>query len=206
MFRGWTTFLGVVVICAVPVAVDSFSSSVASSSVPCRLKSSFSNMASLPLYGSADDDQEGGAEFTTQETNDMEDLIISLSKVADDEKRRETLAGILDTELNAFTSSSDTTFDSEVPRFAKLFQLQLDLIGETVQNAAKKKALELQQQQEETPSNGDDAEDESEGGERVARVKSEEELQLWALIDMMIQSKTLVKQHMGSLGSEGEFR
>jgi len=50
--------------------------------------------------------------------------------------------------------------------------------------------------------NANDGED----GERVARVKSQEELQLWALIDMMVQSKTRVKLHMGSLGSKGEFR
>ena len=48
--------------------------------------------------------------------------------------------------------------------------------------------------------------DESEGGERIERVKTEEELQLWALIDMMVQSKTRIKLHMGSLGSKGEFR
>jgi hypothetical protein len=29
---------------------------------------------------------------------------------------------------------------------------------------------------------------------------------LWALIDMMVQSKTRVKMHMGSLGSKGKFR
>ena len=36
----------------------------------------------------------------------------------------------------------------------------------------------------------------------VRREKSEEDLQLWALIDMMVQSKTRVK---GSLGSLGKF-
>jgi hypothetical protein len=35
--------------------------------------------------------------------------------------------------------------------------------------------------------------------------KSETELQLWALIDMLVQSKTIVKKAAGELGSEGKF-
>jgi hypothetical protein len=47
---------------------------------------------------------------------------------------------------------------------------------------------------------------EKEGGDIIGQLKSEEELQLWALIDMMVQSKTRVKMYMGTLGSKGEFR
>mmetsp|Transcript_3455 Transcript_3455/g.5404 ORF Transcript_3455/g.5404 Transcript_3455/m.5404 type:complete len:143 (-) Transcript_3455:105-533(-) len=142
----------------------------------------------------------------------MDQLILSLSKESDDEKRRERLAGILDKELadasnNAIVEGDSDEADSgsEIPRFAELFQLSLDSIGERVQTAAREKALEQQQ----TLDSGDDASDvksTSEGEDVVKRQKSQEELQLWALIDMMIQSKTRVKLHMGSLGSKGEFR
>lgn len=153
--------------------------------------------------GSSSPPSNGSPDFSQAEISDMEGLIISLSKVTDDDKRREALAGILDTELDAVVSSS--TFDQDVPRFAKLFQLSLDSVGETVQNAARKKAME-QQELMESSRNVELENDESEGGERIERVKTEEELQLWALIDMMVQSKTRIKLHMGSLGSKGEFR
>ena len=149
--------------------------------------------------------------------NDMDQLILSLSKESDDDKRRERLAGTLDKELadasndaSVNDDSDESVIDAEIPRFAKLFQISLDNIGEKVQTDARAKALE-QQQQQQNLDNGDDADDtkiESEGGDIIPerRVKSPEELQLWALIDMMIQSKTRVKLHMGSLGSKGEFR
>eukprot|EP00579_Thalassiosira_antarctica_P014569 CAMPEP_0201929562 /NCGR_PEP_ID=MMETSP0903-20130614/23277_1 /ASSEMBLY_ACC=CAM_ASM_000552 /TAXON_ID=420261 /ORGANISM="Thalassiosira antarctica, Strain CCMP982" /LENGTH=228 /DNA_ID=CAMNT_0048468371 /DNA_START=161 /DNA_END=847 /DNA_ORIENTATION=+ len=168
-----------------------------------------------------DDDENGGTgpngppEFTQDEINDMDQLILSLSKESDDDKRRERLAGTLDKELadasdnpSVDDDSNESVIGAEIPRFAKLFQLSLDSIGEKVQTDARAKALEQQQQ---NLNNGDDADDtkiESEGGDIIPerRVKSPEELQLWALIDMMIQSKTRVKLHMGSLGSKGEFR
>lgn len=158
----------------------------------------------------------GLPEFGQDEVNDMEDLILSLSKESDDDTRREKLAGIMDKELadgsNNAASGDDpdgTAVGAETPRFAKLFQSALDNVGEKVQADAREKALEQQQQMNLIDSDDMDAQDGgdgSEGGERTKRVKSPEELQLWALIDMMVQSKTLVKSHMGSLGSKGEFR
>ena len=38
------------------------------------------------------------------------------------------------------------------------------------------------------------------------RMKSPDELQLWALVDMMVQSKTIVKRRNGELGSKGTFQ
>ncbi len=154
--------------------------------------------------------------FTQDEINIMEGLILDLSKISDDDKRREALAGILDKELAAASNiasldpevkEDDSVLDVEVPRFAKLFQLSLDNVGERVQNAAREKALELQQQQIQQQQTSEDANTgSSEEGEMIKRVKSDEELQLWALIDIMVQSKTRVKLYMGSLGSKGEFR
>lgn len=70
-------------------------------------------------------------------------------------------------------------------------------------------AREIALEQQQNLSNIDDVNDPNngnEGGDAVKRSKSPEELQLWALIDMMVQSKTRVKLHMGSLGSKGQFR
>lgn len=149
-------------------------------------------------------------EFGQDDISEMEHLIMSLSRESDDDKRREKLAGILDEELEeASKDSDDAALNAEVPRFAKLFQIVLDSVGEKVQSDAREAALEQQQKQKNESDGEDEAQNDSmpsEEGERVPRVKTPEELQLWALIDMMVQSKTRVKLHMGSLGSKGEFR
>eukprot|EP00584_Thalassiosira_punctigera_P004888 CAMPEP_0172529390 /NCGR_PEP_ID=MMETSP1067-20121228/3480_1 /TAXON_ID=265564 ORGANISM="Thalassiosira punctigera, Strain Tpunct2005C2" /NCGR_SAMPLE_ID=MMETSP1067 /ASSEMBLY_ACC=CAM_ASM_000444 /LENGTH=173 /DNA_ID=CAMNT_0013313431 /DNA_START=282 /DNA_END=803 /DNA_ORIENTATION=- len=138
--------------------------------------------------------------FTPDEMNDMDELILFLSKITDDGKRRERLSAIFEKELADATQIASLDDDSvlEVPRFAKLFQNSLDKVGEKVQTAAREVAMEQQRNAVEINQSDDD--------ERLERVKSQEELQLWALIDMMVQSKTRVKLHMGSLGSKGEFR
>jgi len=149
-------------------------------------------------------------EFGQDDISEMEHLIMSLSRESNDDKRREKLAGILDEELEeASKDSDDAALNAEVPRFAKLFQIVLDSVGEKVQSDAREAALEQQQKQKNESDGEDEAQNDSmpsEEGERVPRVKTPEELQLWALIDMMVQSKTRVKLHMGSLGSKGEFR
>lgn len=131
---------------------------------------------------------------------------VSLSKESNDEKRREKLSNLLQKELES-PAEGDSTLATEpqVPRFAKLFQLSLDNVGERVQTAAREKAMARQEAEE---SSSNEAANEAKDGEEgvVERLKSEEELQLWALIDMMVQSKTAVKLHMGSLGSKGSFR
>ena len=144
-------------------------------------------------------------EFSQVERTDMQELIVSLSKETNDDKRRERLAGILDKELSA-ASAVNTIFDSEPPPFARLFDMCLTAVGEEVQSkaAAAAAAAALEQQQEQVINTTE--KDGGEGGDIIERLKSPEELQLWALIDMMVQSKTLVKRFMGSLGSKGEFR
>ena len=130
------------------------------------------------------------------------------------------LAGIFDRELvdSSTSVANNTSGDNanvsykKIPRFARLFQLSLDNVGEKVQTAAREKALERQHN-----SNDEyvmakiniqsyDGENENVGGDVIEQLKSPEELQLWALIDMMVQSKTRVKWYMGSLGSKGSFR
>jgi hypothetical protein len=129
---------------------------------------------------------------------------VKLSKESNDEKRREQLNGILTKELkSAVATESTPVLNAEMPRFAKLFQVSLDNVGERVQTAAREKALERQEAEAGTDREEEGSED---GDDVVERLKSEEELQLWALIDMMVQSKTAVKLAMGSLGSKGSFR
>jgi hypothetical protein len=166
--------------------------------------------------GSIRDTTPPPTDFTRGEIDDMEKLIVSLSMESDDDKRRGKLAEILDKELvGALNTESDSQggillFNSDIPRFAKLFQISLDTVGERVQSVAREAALKKQQlQQEQDLADSDDANDagisiEADGLGR--RERSKEELQLWALIDMMVQSKTRVKLHMGSLGSKGKFR
>ena len=154
-------------------------------------------------------------EFTADEIQEMEKLILDLSKEQNDELRRQKLADILDKELvppisstNSTTedddnNSSELTPPQEIPRFARLFQYSLDTIGETVQNAAREKAMELTENSLHVI---EDSTGQFVEGTGPDRIKSEEEMQLWALIDMMVQSKTRVKLYMGSLGSKGAFR
>ncbi len=117
---------------------------------------------------------------------------------------------------DAVSSSDGSSIEGEreAPRFAQLFQYSLDNVGELVQCAAREKA-ELLNNSSSNDDNGSssrteeaDAKQQEERSTSTTegRVKSEEELQLWALIDMMVQSKTMVKMYMGSLGSKGVFR
>jgi len=136
--------------------------------------------------------------FTKEEIEDMNKVILSLSKETDDEKRRERLAGLFDSEL-AYDKNTDAEVDTnESPRFAQLFQTSLDIVGQEIQTAAREAAEKQLQQDQWREQDTDDAEKdlfkeiEATEKKRVERVKSSEELQLWALIDMMIQSKTRV--------------
>ena len=178
-----------------------------------------------------DDDNVSSSLFTQSEIHDMENLIVSLSQISDDALRREKMASLFDMELAAaaaaaaaaastasnedgFTSSGGDGDEREVPRFAQLFQVALNTIGERVQASAREVASTIIATNDED----DDASMAERGGvgdddnsavklpQSTMREKSQEEMQLWALIDMMVQSKTRVKLHMGKLGSKGEFR
>ena len=171
----------------------------------------------IVLRESSDDDGGGAASpispnFTKEEIESMNKVILSLSKETDDEKRRERLAGIFDSEF-AYDKNAGEEVDADIPpRFAQLFQTSLDIVGQEIQTAAREAAEKQLQQDQWREQDTDDIEKdlfkeiEATEKKRVERVKSLEELQLWALIDMMIQSKTRVKKYMGSLGSKGEFR
>jgi hypothetical protein len=106
----------------------------------------------------------------------MNNLIVSLSEDSNDASRREKVEIIFAEQLA----------QPGAERFAALFDSVLMTVGERVQTEARKKAIEAQEK-----------EDPEQSGEH---------LQLWALIDMMVQTKTLVKRASGELGSEGSFQ
>lgn len=114
----------------------------------------------------------------------MEELIISLSAEQNDEARRERVASIFAREL------ADTSIGDAPPPFTTLFGSALEKVGTELQETAREKAEQQQGGKVEDP------------GERV---QTAEEKQLWALIDMMVQSKTLVrKATVGSLKKKSE--
>ena len=189
---------------------------IRSSTISKSKTSSHNNI--ITLRESSDDSGSGGTaspispNFTKEEIEDMNKVILSLSKETEDEKRRERLAGIFDSEF-AYDKNAGEEVDADIPpRFAQLFQTSLDIVGQEIQTAAREAAEKQLQQDQWREQDTDDIEKdlfkeiEATEKKRVERVKSLEELQLWALIDMMIQSKTRVKKYMGSLGSKGEFR
>mmetsp|Transcript_17498 Transcript_17498/g.22993 ORF Transcript_17498/g.22993 Transcript_17498/m.22993 type:complete len:210 (-) Transcript_17498:905-1534(-) len=125
-----------------------------------------------------------------QELKEMETLIINLSLEPTDESRRERLASLFAEELakpNGFPK-----------QFTDAFGTALETVGTQVQAIAAEKAME----KEKNKKQNDDEEDSSEQGKIGT---APEDRQLWALVDMMVQSKTLVKKASGELGSKGSF-
>jgi hypothetical protein len=126
------------------------------------------------------------------EVENMNSLITALSLESDDTSRRQHLATLFEEEL----AKPDPT------RFTDLFDKVLVTTGDRVQGEARKNALENPKLAE---SDDDDQEAKESDGDLMMG-KSAEEKQLWALVDMMVQSKTLVKRAFGDLGSKGTFR
>lgn len=159
------------------------------------------------LYSSGDDNATPST-YTDDEVNEMRELILSLSLEKTDHDRRSRVKEVF---VKALAKPNGMP-----ERFSALFDRTLTEVGDEVQMEAKKKFFREQQQENEDEeeedtvaippdaSYEDDAELAVEDGE--LRLKSPEELQLWALVDMMVQSKTIVKKRNGSLGSKGTFQ
>lgn len=132
-----------------------------------------------------------GNEIDQAEINEMEDLILSLSLEESDESRRERLQSIFDDELAKPNGGPK--------HFSDLFDRTLMVVGERVKAEAQEYAEKLQES----------AKEDSEGEEEKASETSQgfpQQKQLWAMIDMMVQSKTIVKRAEGTLGSKGTFQ
>ena len=147
-------------------------------------------------------------DYSEAEMLDMTELITSLSLEPTDHDRRTRVKDIFQEALGRPNGSPE--------RFTDLFDKTLIQFGEKVQNEAKKKYFEDQEKAalargpEETVLDGGGSESIAAPTEDsptpVIREKTPEELQLWALVDMMVQSKTIVKKHSGKLGSKGSFQ
>lgn len=122
----------------------------------------------------------------------MEKLIVSLSKETSDESRRGRVASIFDDALAKPNGAPK--------RFSVLFDQVLVVVGDRVKLEAEQEALKQQQTVQEQI----DREDVPKFKD-LLKGRSDIELQLWALVDMMVQSKTIVKKATGELGSEGKF-
>eukprot|EP00527_Entomoneis_sp_CCMP2396_P000463 CAMPEP_0198145122 /NCGR_PEP_ID=MMETSP1443-20131203/21056_1 /TAXON_ID=186043 /ORGANISM="Entomoneis sp., Strain CCMP2396" /LENGTH=187 /DNA_ID=CAMNT_0043808653 /DNA_START=87 /DNA_END=650 /DNA_ORIENTATION=+ len=110
--------------------------------------------------------------------DEMKQFIESLSLEEDDQSRRDRL-----------TSTFSEKFNDLV--FCDLFDQQLIVLGdEAKMRAAERAEKQLKQQQEQAVTASPSSDDEA----STTRDKSPEEKQLWALVDMMIQSKTMVKK------------
>jgi len=143
------------------------------------------------------------ASYSDKEVEEMRDLIVSLSLESNDHERRTRVRDVFHEAL--------ARPNGMPKRFSDLFDTVLTQVGDQVQMEAKKKFFE-DSAAAETPSEDEvEVEEEpvlsSEGEqEGELRLKSPEELQLWALVDMMVQSKTIVKKQNGELGSRGAFQ
>jgi hypothetical protein len=162
-----------------------------------RYYSSMSIRTSTRLSASASMD------YPAAEVEEMEQLILSISREATDQLRRDRLRAI-------FIEALSTPNGDDPQRFIDLFNQTLIIVGDRVKREAQQKFLKLQEA--EAAEKDDVDNDESsltpppdEAAPDVPREKTPDELQLWALIDMMVQSKTIVKKESGELGNKGTF-
>jgi hypothetical protein len=156
------------------------------------------------MYSTADSSS-SSEEYNEVETQDMRDLILSLSLEPTDHDRRMRLKDIFHEAL--------ARPNGMPKRFTDLFDIVLSNVGDDVQSEAKKIYFEAQAAEQENAEESPDEpvevqvlEEKSDGEGETKKSKSPEELQLWALVDMMVQSKTIVKKETGELGNKGAFQ
>jgi hypothetical protein len=170
--------------------------------------------------------------YTDAERTEMRDLILSLSLEATDHDRRVRVREVFYEALVATPDGGGMPWK----RFTDLFDLVLAEVGEEVQLKAKRRYFEEAERagggasasavedsstateeggaetssSSQSPSNkgsSDTVEEQGDAeGECRPQWKYPEEPQLWALIDVMVQSKTIVKRADGKLGSKGSFQ
>jgi hypothetical protein len=141
-------------------------------------------------------------DYTAAEVEEMEQLILSLSREATDELRRDRLRAIF---IEALSKPN-----GDPQRFTDLFNQTLIIVGDRVKLLAQQKSLKLQEAEAAEKDNADNDESsltppQDAAVQEVPPEKTRDEMQLWALIDMMVQSKTIVKKESGELGSKGTF-
>lgn len=137
----------------------------------------------------------------------MDELIISLTLEPTDESRRTRVTTLFTEELAKPNGAPQ--------RFTDIFDAVLMVVGDRVQTEARQRALEAaeeeQEEPEEEPNEEPNEEPEKDDEEQVVKPKatfmerSPDERQMWALVDLMVQTKTLVKKANGKLGTGGAF-
>ena len=149
------------------------------------------------LSRSSASEESSAREYTVAEVKAMETLIMAMSLEPTDDSRRKRLASIFATELAK----------DDCRRFATLFDQVLAIVGDRIQVEAKKKALAQQMQQRGGPDEPEENRDQdNDDNDFMGMEKSPEEKQLWALVDMMVQSKIISKKAFGELGNSGTFK
>lgn len=120
----------------------------------------------------------------------MKTLIESMALEPSDTSRRKRV----ESTIEQYISDRDDGDMEQAARFATLFDGLLIGMGGEVQDRAR----EMAQKKAMSASAGSDVNGGGDNGEEAApRKKSEEEKMLWAFIDMMVQSKSLIKKAMG---------
>ncbi len=142
-----------------------------------------------PLSPLSEKDDSNFDNYTPDEISKMKDVMESLSLESDDQTRRLRLQTIMDVGLSGPNGGPK--------RFAVLFEKVLMELGEQVQKEAREKFSEQAASTEGAEEENADTESEQEDAseEEKPAEKSPEELKLWALVDMMVQSKTAIKKH-----------
>jgi hypothetical protein len=132
---------------------------------------------------------------TSRKIEDMKELIASLSADSDDISRRGKLATLFTEKLQE---------QDEGESFIQLFDRVLIIFGDRIRLEASDAVASVIQN---VPVNidGEDADAETKlpSFPLPPQQKSELESRLWACVDMMVQSKTLVKQAKAASGSTG---
>ena len=167
----------------------------ASNTVAFTLRTPF-GVRTSPSYRSDCSICMSGHDYTSDEVKEMDKLIMLLSLENNDEYRRSKVAALFAEELAKPNGYPD--------RFTQLFDSVLMIAGQRVQNEAKIKA-EQQTKEQEPAGFVEDLDYTDTETAYVPREKSPAELQLWAFIDMMVQTKTLAKKAKGELGNQGSF-
>ena len=125
--------------------------------------------------------------------HDMEELIMSLCSDADDASRRGKLSKLIEENLRS-QDGGDT--------FIKLFDQVLIVVGDRMRLEASDSSS--QTTQNDVNDNSDETTSALPSFPLPAQRKSSSEGQLWACIDMMVQSKILVKKaRVNIVGNEG---
>ena len=109
----------------------------------------------------------GSDDSTAEEIEEVKKMILSVSKEEDDEKRRSKLSSLINEKMNQADE-----------QFLQIWDKAIIQVGGELQDEARRKAVEMPMKEEQPVK------------------KTKEELQLWAIVDMMVQSKTLIKKAM----------